>query len=228
LTIAAATIAACDGAAARSDAQPNTSSAIPDARLSARFAYPNARTVQLDYLDQRNFRLADDTQSSETLAIDGRIYLHIFKSADRGEEVWRFGSLKTPQPDDTRAPMPKLQPTLIPPQGVAQWGIAADVFDVTMTTPESPEFQHDASIAKLPALARAQWVIAASLLPAMNMSLCGNAVEQVTRSWNVSLTRAGWAVLATSDGFRLDGRIEALGSLPTLPAGVVVRETVLE
>lgn len=194
-----------------------------DAPLRADFAFANGRTIRLDFFDRSNFRLLADGQSSETMAIDGEIYLHIRPLVNQAERLWRFGELNR-QPRTKLVLLPKVRPTLIPAEGIAHWGVETPVYDVTMTAEGTPGLQLEATIAKAPALAWAQWTVATSLLPAMDMSICGNGIELLTRSWNADLTGQGWAVLATSDGFRLDRPVQDLMVPPSLPEGVPVRE----
>jgi hypothetical protein len=196
---------------------------LVDSSLSAEFALANGSTVRLDYLNSRNFRLAADTGAIETLVVDGQIYLHVRENGGQPESLWAYGRL-APEPLRTTARREvALHPTGIPPQGVALWGEVGQVFDVTVIASGPLHTPSDATIAKLHGLANAQWRIATTLLPAMNMSVCGDGVQQLTSWWDPALASEGWAILASSAGVRLNGPISRLSQIPVLPTGIEAR-----
>lgn len=63
-------------------------------------------------------------------------------------------------------------------------------------------------------------IVSALLLPAMDMSLCGDGVQAVTTWWPLHLTAAGFAVVATLAGVRLDGPVRKSVEPISLPKGI--------
>jgi hypothetical protein len=212
------------GPASPSQETPASAATIPaDAPLSAQFALANGRVVVLDYLDSDNFRLTDEASATETLIVGGEIFLHYPERDSRPERLWRYGRLATGQAKPNSPEPVELRPTTLPPQGVALWGDVGKVFDVEVRSSGPLGTPTDATVARLPELANAQWRIATRLTPAMDMSLCGDGVQLLTSWWDPALAGAGWAILATSAGVRLDGAISKLSQIPALPAGLEAR-----
>jgi hypothetical protein len=68
----------------------------------------------------------------------------------------------------------------------------------------------------------AQAAIHEMLIPAMNMSLCGDGINTLTAWWPTGITKAGYAVLATTAGIRLEGAMRPLEKYPSLPADMPI------
>ena len=171
----------------------------------ATFALANGAQVLLDYIDPQNYRFSSGIGGLETIVLGGNIYLRQPPTAADPALFYLVGTL-VPQPDfrPRASPPPPMQPTTIPPAGVARWGNVGGVFDVQVPAAGPMGIPIDVTVAQSGRLASAQWYIASMLLPAMDMRLCGDAVQAVTTWWPQSLTAAGFAVVATGAGVRLD------------------------
>lgn len=218
-----ASLPGCDQAADRSGVPVIASDIAIDAPLAAEFALADGSLVRLDYLNGQNFRFSANTGAIETLVVDGEIYLHVRENGAQPESLWRYGRLAAGSSRSSVRRDAALRPTSIPPQGVALWGEVGQVFDVAVTASGPLHTPSDATVAKLQRLANAQWTIATTLLPAMNMAICGDGVQELTSWWDAALAGEGWAILATTAGLRLNGPVAALSEIPVLPIGIEVR-----
>lgn len=186
--------------------------------LSATFALEDGKTVTLDYIDARNYRFTTQNSVFQTYVLDGKIYLYAPADDTQPERIWLYGRLgaasSQAQADQAQ---PVLKPTTIPAAGVLAWGDIGPVYDVIVSRSGPIGIPVDATVARAPSLARAQWSIVTLLLPAMDMSLCGNGVQAVTSWWPQDLTGAGFAIVATSAGVRLDGPLRTSPGPLSLP-----------
>lgn len=182
--------------------------------FSARFALQNGQQVALDYIDPRNYRFSTGGGRIETYVLDGGIFLRVAASEQQAEQLWYYGRVAAePRFRPAIGASPTLRPTTVPAAGVAAWGNVGGVFDTRVANAGPMGTPIDATVAQIGRLASAQWYISAMLLPAMDMSLCGDGVEALTSWWPRGLTGAGFAVVATTAGVRLDG---PLGDAPRL------------
>jgi hypothetical protein len=192
--------------------------------LSVTFAAEGGNKVTLDYIDAQNYRFTTQNNALQTYVLDGRIYLYAPADAVQPERLWLYGRLDaTPaQQVQTGSPQPALKPTTIPPAGVAAWGNVGNVSDVTVSISGPIGIPVDVTVAKLALLAHAQWAITTLLLPAMDMALCGDGVQATTTWWPQDLTSAGFAIVATSAGVRLDGPVRKSSGSLSLPATATI------
>lgn len=174
--------------------------------FSARFALQDGQQVALDYIDPRNYRFSTGGGRIETYVLDGGIFLRVAADGAQPEQLWYYGRVGAePAFHPSAGGAPALRPTTVPPAGVAAWGKVGGVFDTRVANAGPLGTPIDATVAQIGRLASAQWYIAAMLLPAMDMSLCGDGVQALTSWWPRGLTGAGYAVVATTAGVRLDG-----------------------
>jgi hypothetical protein len=192
--------------------------------FSASFALENGDKVTLDYIDDRNYRFSSQNGGFQTYVLDGRIYLYAPADATQPERAWLYGKVATlpAHPRVPRSPV-TLHPTTIPAAGVAAWGAIGAVGDVEVKNAGQLGIAIQATVASNQPLSTAQWAITSTLLPAMDMSLCGDAVQAVTQWWPAELTGSGHAVVATSAGVRLDGTIHPASGPLALPGRFAIQ-----
>jgi hypothetical protein len=203
--------------------------ASTDQSFSARFYVPGSPIVQLDYVDEKNYRFATTGTGIETLVLQGRIYLVLLPRPPLSgtEGVFWYGELAKPKsrslPSDGTMPL-ALRATKVPPLGVAAWGNVGAVGDVTIAQAGPIGIPIDMTVGRVKALAAAQSAIHERLIPAMNMSLCGDGINTLTAWWPPAITNAGYAVLATTTGVRLEGQIKPLTQRLSLPANMPIQD----
>lgn len=194
-------------------ARPAPASTGPNS-FSATFILENGDKVALDYVNERNFRFSSRNSTFQTYVLDGRIYLYAPADGAQPERAWLYGKIADLPARPAEPPAINLRPTTIPPAGVAAWGDIGALGDVAVASAGQFGIAIEATVADHSPLANAQWAIVTTLLPAMDMALCGDGVQAITQWWPAELTGAGHAIIATSAGVRLDGMIRpAKGSL---------------
>jgi hypothetical protein len=106
----------------------------------------------------------------------------------------------------------------------AAWGHLEDLQDTSLPNAGPIGIPVDFTVSKQTPLAFAQLVMQQRLRPAMDMTLCGDAINNLTAWWPTTLTGAGYAIIATTAGIRLDGPIRALARRPTLPNDMPIQD----
>jgi hypothetical protein len=198
--------------------------------FSATFYVPGSGNVQLDFFDESNFRLAAfaSTQSaaSETIIVDGNIYLLLPARPPLAETsgLLRIGALARRSAVPPLSAAPALRKTRTSDAVLAIWQIGGSVQDASVARAGPIGVPIDVTLAKHAALARAQFVIYQTLRPAMDMSLCGDGINSLTAWWPPEITGAGFAILATTAGVRLDGAIRPLDQRPALPVSMPIQD----
>lgn len=198
------------------------------APFTAIFHVPGSGRVQLDFFDEQNFRLVsyapNQSTANETIIVDGRIYLLLPARPPLAETsgLLRIGALATATPRSYAAPT--LRKTRTPEAVLTLWQIGEPVQDASVTRAGPIGIPIDVTLARHAALAHAQFAIHQRLRPAMDMSLCGDGINNLTAWWPPEVTGAGLAILATTAGVRLDGPIRTLGARPSLPASMPIQD----
>jgi hypothetical protein len=203
--------------------------AATDKSFSARFYVPGSPLVQLDYLDAQNYRFTTLGTGNETVVLQGRIYLVLLPRPPYGgtEGVFWYGELAKPKSRSTASGgKTSLAPraTKVPTPGVAAWGNVGAVSDLTVARAGPIGIPIDMTVSRVKSLAAAQAAIHERLIPAMNMNLCGDGINTLTAWWPPSITNAGYAVLATTAGVRLEGPIMPLTQSVSLPANMPIQD----
>ncbi|MGL5002976.1 MAG: hypothetical protein ACRDAM_08550 [Casimicrobium sp.] len=221
---------------------PISRASEPIEGLTARFHMPGGALVQLEYWDEKNYRLTPAGDAFATLVSNGKIYLEPLTVADTPTAYW-IGQLLNSVPREIHVVAetgfdyaPALRPTTIPIAGQAAWGVTGAVHDValpiasvaaapSLTTARKDEGARSTlTVSKWSPLARAQHAIASRLPASMDMNVCGNSVRQLVASWNVGLTANGFAVLATDAGVRLDGGLTPLRQRPQISSRAMIAD----
>jgi hypothetical protein len=199
------------------------------APFTATFYVPESGRVQLDFFDERNFRLTSyanrESIQNETIIVDGTIYLLLPPRPPFAETngLLRIGALVA-RPANAPTFTPTLRITRTPTAVLKIWQINADVKDASLSRAGPIGVPIEVTLARHPMLARAQFAIHQTLRPAMDMSLCGDGINNLTAWWSPDATGAGYAILATTAGVRLDGAIRPLDQRPALPASMPVHD----
>ncbi|MGL4574847.1 MAG: hypothetical protein ACRCV9_08670, partial [Burkholderiaceae bacterium] len=154
--------------------------------------------------------------------VDGKVYLlEAGQGAAAARALW-VSTLKT-QADAVSGARPLLEPTRLAQEAVDTWSLPVAVHDITL--PRGPlGAPVRLAVAQVAHLAYAQWVVDQQLRPVMDMSLCGDAVNQLTTWWLPQITGAGYAVLASAAGIRLDGPLAQLAARPVLPPQLTIED----
>lgn len=189
-------------------------SAAP-ASFSATFATPRGAHVVLDYWGERDFRLASPRGGVETWVVDGRIHLVIAPSLAFG------GRGRTIVVGDLAE-----RPARPPPPGTDAWswsapspGGASGLPGVVLREVRGgPGAAPSLQVADEPRLAEAQFTIEQTLRPAMDMALCGDAVNALLAAWPAALTGRGWAAVGSPSGVALEGALRPAPARVGLPA----------
>lgn len=203
----------------------STAEATP---FTATFHVPGSGRVQLDFFDAQNFRLAsfapNQSVANETIIVDGRIYLLLPARPPLAETsgLLRIGALADAPRRTYTAPT--LRNTRTPEAVLNLWQIGEAVQDASITRAGPIGIPIDVTLARHAALAHAQFAIHRRLRPAMDMSLCGDGINNLTAWWPPDVTGAGYAILATTAGVRLDGAIRPLATRPVLPASMPIQD----
>lgn len=192
--------------------------AEPPAPFSATFVFPHGASVVLDYWGERDFRFASPRGGAQTWVLDGQIHIVVAPSlgfAGRGQVFLVGELLSRPDPAATIAdegwtwgPPPAGQPDPMP--GVT-------VRTARAATPTSPASPVEIVVAEERRLAAAQFVVDRTLRPAMDMTLCGDAVNALVASWPAAFTGSGWAAIGAMAGPRIDGSLRPAPPRPELP-----------
>ncbi|XVJ71489.1 MAG: hypothetical protein HEQ39_19245 [Rhizobacter sp.] len=195
------------------------------AEFTARFRVNDFESIVLDYWDPLNFSLTPQMGAASVCVVRGRIHLVVTPSlatAGRERVLW-VGELKS-TPDVTAMQPVRLLPTALPPALQDGWQLGTPVHDVRVSSrpPASLQPEVVASVARLPQVARAQYVIDTTMRASMDMTLCGDAVNRLVLAWSPHLTALGLAVVASSVGVDLAGPLQRLKTPPALPTGVLI------
>jgi hypothetical protein len=204
---------------------PRPAAAAPrTGSFSTSFALENGDKVTLGYIDDRNYRFLIQNGAFQTYVLGGHIYLYAPADATQPERAWLYGKVAAlPAHPQTPRSSVTLHPTTIPAAGVAAWGAIGAFGDFDVHNAGQFGIAIEATVASNTPLSTAQWAITSMLLPAMDMSLCGDAVQAVTQWWPAELTGRGHAVVATSAGVRLDGAIRRASGPLALPGIFAIR-----
>lgn len=205
-----------DGIEVPTVARPAAVLAKPSS-FSATFALENGDKVTLDYIDADNYRFSSQSGALQTYVLGGGIYLYAKADAAQPERAWYYGAIAPQTVRSLEKPEVRLRPTTVPARGVAAWGAIGPVADVDVPSAGSLGIAIEVTVAHHAQLADAQWSVANRLLSAMDMTLCGDAVQAVTQWWPTGLTGGGYAVVATSAGVRLDGPLRSFTAPLSLP-----------
>lgn len=203
-----------------------TGKAVSGNAVSARFREPGGVGLDLAFWDEANFRLVPTSGPTETWIVSERIFLVLLPSlatAGATRILW-LGNLAAPPANVDRA-QADVRPTSLPEAERAAWALGVPVHDATVTGAGRPGPAATLSVARLPHLARAQHAVERRLRAAMDMNVCGDGIERLTRWWAPAWTGQGFAAVATSDGPRLDGPVRVTDDAPPpLPADVIVED----
>jgi hypothetical protein len=203
--------------------------ATPTVSFTAQFHEPGNGLVQIDFVDENNIALTATGTQNQTLVVDGQIYLLLPARTPYSETtgLLHIGSLvvipKAPRPVNATAPT-MLRATRTPAAVRAAWGNLNSLHDVSIDRAGPIGIPIDLTIAARSPLASAQFAIHQRLRPAMDMAICGDAINNLTAWWPPTLTGAGYGIIAITAGIRLDGPIHPLGTRPALPKDVAIQD----
>jgi hypothetical protein len=186
--------------------------------FSATFDVIGTGRIALDFIDDANYRFVPAIGSGATVVLGGRIYITLIPSlatGGKGRTIWVGELMSKSPPHDRSFPKPQIQPVTPPSQ--LYWTPNMALHEVWVPRSDSTSDSSRITVANLPALAKAQFLIDTMLRPAMDMSLCGDGVSRLIGCWPRHLTGQGLAVLAHSDGVRLQESIRAMTSTIELP-----------
>lgn len=192
------------------------------ASFVATFLLPGAGRVRLDYQNEQNFSLSADAGPGSTIALDGAIYLYVAPSlASSDARLLRLGQLTADAPQPSRdlvlTPAPEGGP------GPNQPGAVKTLYRADW--PARPgDKPGESLVARIPALAKAQFVAGTRLRKGMDMGLCGDAVAGLISTWPSLVTGSGLAVVRHSSGIGLMGSITPLQAPIKLPKGLSVED----
>lgn len=195
---------------------------VPES-FSATFVVSGGRRVKLHYLDDENFELSPVDGGFTTIVADGSIFVRQSNGGPTSES-YLIAQMRPWDAIEPIGAMPELstQPTSIPAAGIVAWGLAPEqVRDMTLQTERLAGEGAVYTVAPEPRLARAQWMIVNRMIPAMAMELCSDDVRSLALSWPAGLIDLQRAILASTAGMRLDGRIGKLEKSVDDPKGAV-------
>lgn len=192
------------------------------ASFVATFLLPGAGRVRLDYQNERNFSLSADAGPGRTIALDGKIYLYVAPSlASHDARLLQLGKLTADMPQPSRDVV--LTPASEAKLGPDQPSPAMSLYRANW--PSRPgDIPGESLVAKIPALANAQFVAGTRLRKGMDMSLCGDAVAGLISTWPSFVTGTGLAVVRHSSGVGLVGEIAPLQASIKIPGEVSVED----
>ena len=197
--------------------------AAPPVPFSASFVLPRAGRVRLDFQDGRNFALSADAGPGSTIVLNGDIYLYVAPSiASAGQaRLLLLGKLapRNIGPSQNIALTPARPGDAAPAGYVAGSLFRADWSGRARQFPDQSFW-----VAKLPALAAAQYAAGTSLRDGMDMSLCGDTVARLIATWPTALAASGLAVVEHSSGIQLAAALVPLAARIALPAKVAVED----
>lgn len=191
--------------------------------IEADFRLGTGRIVRLTFEDRDNFRLELRGGDMSTLVLDGQVYLHFRPSPGAAARLLWVAGLGDGRVDEEAVALPRL-PQSMPPAVVRTWQATGPVFDVAV--PASGPFGAADRVTVTPdaALAAAQATIATRLVPAMDMTLCGDAVGELVSWWPARVAGAGLAIVGTASGISLARPVAAWRGRLGRPAGVRLEE----
>jgi hypothetical protein len=202
--------------------------ALSPRAFSAVFSVPGGAQVHLDFVDELNFKFSVANGDRSTVVVDGKIFLHLLDSyANAKQRVLYIGRLRSKN-EAERSRLPPLPQLARAPIAVsAKLGHPKELGRVEIERAGPLDTKSSFLIARVPELAQAQYSITRTLVPAMDMGLCGDAVRLLSDWWPQQITGRGFAVLWASSGVRVETEIAPLRTKISIPVGVLVEDYAL-